>query len=38
VSDAAKAPAPKVDLEKLAEKVYRLMLEQARLDRARRGS
>ena len=26
------------DLERLAEKVYRLMLDEARLDRARRGS
>jgi hypothetical protein len=34
----AQPPQPaKVDLERLAEKVYRLMLDEARLDRARRG-
>ena len=32
-------PQPaQVDLERLAEKVYRLMVQEARLDRARRGA
>jgi hypothetical protein len=32
-------PQPaQVDLERLAEKVYRLMVEEARLSRARRGT
>jgi hypothetical protein len=35
----AQPPEPAhVDLERLADKVYRLMLQQARLDRARRGA
>jgi hypothetical protein len=31
------APAPPVDVEKLAEKVYRLMLAEVRLELARQG-
>jgi hypothetical protein len=34
----AKTAAPQIDLEQLAEKVYRLMLEDARLSTHRQGS
>jgi hypothetical protein len=34
----AKNAAPKIDLEQLADKVYRLMLEDARLSTHRQGS
>lgn len=35
----AQPPQPAhVDLERLADKVYRLMLDEARLDQARRGT
>ena len=35
---SAKTAAPKIDLEQLAEKVYRLMLEDARLLTHRQGT
>jgi hypothetical protein len=34
----AEPPAPPIDMQRLAEKVYRLLLEDLRLERARAGS
>ncbi|MBK9710616.1 MAG: hypothetical protein IPO81_04660 [Kouleothrix sp.] len=34
-AEAAQQPAPAIDMQQLAERVYRLMLEDLRLERAR---
>ena len=36
-ASAPQSPAPQVDVEKLAEKVYRLLLAELRLELARQG-